>query len=290
MSGLKNSLTILISVLTACTSHTAGPGVTPYPPQPGPSETVTRIIPTNSTWQFAPSEQTHTYQSTSYTVIHEVSAVRPHTDTVKLSTHFTIKLNQVETPTIISGYIDSVTVIGNSGPTIPLNQPQSRVGFTGEVRDGVLTLKLSAGQADCTSSMTPILGEIRPVITTHATTLSLTSVWTDSISTITCSGSVVPTSLNAVRSYRILGETTYSGIQALVIERTEATRFNGAGSQGQHQVQIEGIGKATSRIYLAIADGATIAVENTQEIDTTIRSSAVQRFVQEITQKIQRIP
>lgn len=291
MSRQKTSLASLICFLTACASHTPGPEVTPYPSQPRPTETTIRTNPTNTTWEFAPSEQNHTYQSTSYTIIHEVSSIRLRVDTLKLNTHFTLNLNQVQTPTIVSGYIDTVTIAQSSGPSSQLNNSSSRIGFTGKITDGELTLKLSTNQAECIFPMASILGEIRPVITPHPRALSLTSAWTDSISAVTCSGTGILTTLKAVRSYRVLGETTYSAAQVLVIERTEAIHFNGSGSQEQHQVQIEGVGTGSSRIYLDITNGATIAVESAQKVETAIRSSGrLQRFIQDITQKIESVP
>jgi hypothetical protein len=289
MSQLKTSSASLIWFLTACTAHTPSPEVTPYPSQPRSAETIPHTNPANSRWEFAPSEQHHSYQSTSYTIIHELSAIRPRVDTLQLNTHFTVHFDELQTPATISGHIDSMTTAQNIPLSSKLNNPLSRVEFTGQIENGELTLELSPNQADCSSPMTSILGEIRPAITTHSRQVSRTSVWTDSISTVTCSGNGIPTTLKTVRSYRVLGETIHSQTQVLIIERTEATHFNGSGSQEQHQVQIEGIGTGISRIYLDTTTGATIGVENTQKIDTTIRSSGrVQHFIQDITQRIER--
>jgi hypothetical protein len=94
-----------------------------------------------------------------------------------------------------------------------------------------------------------------------------------------------------VRSYRVLGETTFSATQVVIIERTETTRFNGIGSQEQHQVEIKGVGGGTSRIYVDRSTGNTIAVESTQKVDTIIRSSGrEQHFIQDITQRIRLVP
>jgi hypothetical protein len=94
-----------------------------------------------------------------------------------------------------------------------------------------------------------------------------------------------------VRSYRVLGEATYSATRVVVLERTEATNFTGSGSQEQHQVEVTGVGTGTSRIYLDSTTGNTVAVENTQKVDTTIRSSGrLQHFIQDITQKVELIP
>jgi hypothetical protein len=73
-----------------------------------------------------------------------------------------------------------------------------------------------------------------------------------------------------------------------MIERTEVSHFSGSGSQQQHQVEIEGEGTGISKIYLDINNGATLAVENNQKVETRIKSSGrLQHFVQDITQQIQ---
>lgn len=292
MPQSKTSLAALIWVLSACSSHIPSPEVAPYPSLPEPAETTTNpITSTVSLWEFAPSEKSYTYQSTTSITIHEISPISARTDTVKLNTRFTINLNQLQTPTTISGHLDSVTVTRTTGPRLDLSNPTSGINFSGEITANGLILKLTTTQADCTSPLTSVLGEVRPVITSRPKTLSLTTVWTDSISALTCSGTGMPTTLRVIRSYRVLGQTTYSATQVVALERTETTNFNGSGSQEQHQVELTGVGIGTSRIYLDRITGNTVAVESTQKVDTAIRSSGrLQHFVQDITQKIQLVP
>lgn len=288
MPPQKTSLISLIYLLTACASHTLSPEVTPSPSQPVSNSSNTPATSPGSIWEFHTSEQSHQYRSTSYTTIHETSTTRPRADTLKLSIHFAINLNQLQTPITISGYIDSATIAQNGTLTFQLDNAPSRIGFTGKATLDELTLNLSTSQGECSSPITSILGEIRPVVTTHPELLSLASTWTDSISTMTCSGIRIPTTLKTARSYRVLGETTYSTIRVLVIERTEVSHFSGGGSQQQHQVEIEGVGTGISKIYLDVNNGATVAVENTQRVETTIKSSGrLQHFILDITQKIE---
>src|SRR6188474_2200434 len=101
MSQLRISSVGLICLFVGCTSHTPSPGTAPSP-SPISVEPTTRISSPNSTWEFAPSERTNTYRSTSYTIIHETSNTRPRIDTLKLETRFVVSLNQLQTPTTIS--------------------------------------------------------------------------------------------------------------------------------------------------------------------------------------------
>jgi hypothetical protein len=291
MSRLTISLASSTYLFLACASHTPSPETTPNSSQPPPAEPGARTGSPNTAWEFSPSEQTNTYRSTSYMIVHEGSNMRTRTDTLKLDTRFTISLNQLQTPTTISGYIESAAITQSNQSESQLNNSSSRIGFNGEITGSELTLKLLTNSTDCTSPISSILGEIRSAIASHPRAISLASVWTDSTSTITCSGNGIPTTLTVVRSYRVLGETTYSRTRALIIERTEATHFSGSGSQEQHQVQIEGAGAGTSKIYLDTRNGAIIAVESTQRIETAIRASGrLRHYTQDITQKVELVP
>ena len=292
MPQRKTSLASLIFLLCACSSRTPRPEVAPYPSLPEPTETTTnRISSAAKLWEFIPSEQSYTYQSVTNMIVHEISTIRSRTDTLKLNTRFRIKLSQRQNSTIVSGYIDSVLIEQAARQDSEVNNATSEIGFGGEVTDARLTLKLATNQPECSSPLTSILGEIRPIILFHPTTLSLTSVWTDSVSASSCSGAGIPTTLKIIRSYRVLGETTYFTTQVVVLERTETASFNGAGSQTQHQVEITGMGTGSSRIYLDKITGNTIAVESIQKIDAAIKSSGrLQHFVQDITQKIKLVP
>lgn len=288
----KLTLSLVGSIfLTACTSHSAGPETAPSPSQPVSVEPAIHTSLPNTSWEFIPSEQTNTYRSTSSTVVHEASNTRSRADTVRVDTRFTVSLNPLQTPTTISGYIESAAITRSNQPSLQLNNSPSRMEFTGIFTGGELTLKPSPTQAECASPTISILGEIRPAITSHPRVLSLNSTWADSTLATTCSGNGVPTQLKTVRSYRVLGETVYSRTQALVIERTETTQFNGSGSQEQHQIQIDGTGTGISKIYLDNKNGATIAVEISQRIETVIKASGrLQHYIQDITQKIELVP
>jgi hypothetical protein len=202
-----------------------------------------------------------------------------------------MSLNQLQDPTTISGSIESAEIRQNSQPSLQLNNSSPRAEFTGKVSRGEVTFKLLSNQTECSSPNASILGEIRPVITSHPRVISLSSTWADSTTAVTCSGNGIPTTLRVIRSYRVLGEGTYSRGQALLIERTETTQFSGSGTQEQHQVQIEGTGTGLSKIYLSTRNGTTMAIESTQRIETVIRASGrLQRYIQDITQRIELNP
>jgi hypothetical protein len=275
-------LASLLLVITACASRGPAPEVIPSPSEViSTGSTVTTS--SRTTWKFALREQKHAYHSTSYAVIREVTPATSRIDTVRLATYFTLNLNQLQTPTAISGYIDSITVERAS----ETSTTRSRTDFTGSIIAGQLRLSLPADKPECTSPISATLGEIRPVIMTLPQTLSLASSWRDSISTATCSSIGIPTLLSIIRSYRVVGEGNYATAPVLILNRTEAIHFSGDGHQEQHQVHIEGTGTGSTRVYIDLSNGTIVGIENTQKIETSITSSGVtHQFIQDVTHKI----
>jgi hypothetical protein len=189
------------------------------------------------------------------------------------------------------GHIDSVQI--NSNTKLPIDKTEIKLPalFTGKVTANVLVLKPSESEAQCSSPIAAILGEIRSIIVLHPSPLFLTSIWKDSASIATCSSTQIPTTLQSVSSYHVTGKTTYAGVHALVIQRVDSTHFAGHGVKNQHQLEIEGIGVSLSTIYLDINTGNITLVEARQKTDMTIKASGQEhRFSQEVTQRVDLVP
>lgn len=277
-----------IYILTACASHIPAPETTPSSSGSTLAGTATPTFLSRGPWIFSTQEEPHKYQSTSHTIIHELLAPILHIDTVSLGTSFVINLSRPRGLATIFGYINSVTIRSTVRFSTENSKLALPIGFTGTVTAGELTLNLSDNQLECVSPASSILGEVRPVIVTYPSPLFPASAWTDSISATACSGPGIPTTIKSVRSYRVTGEATHASIHTLVIERTESTRFSGSGVQGHHQVQIEGFGTGSSRIYLDINTGTVTATETFEKVNLMVKSSGqVRHYIQEVTQKVE---
>jgi hypothetical protein len=80
-----------------------------------------------------------------------------------------------------------------------------------------------------------------------------------------------------------------NGRQVLEIRRSDQTRLSGDGSQGQHQVHIEGEGTGNSTILIDAITGVTTTLESQQELHIAVRTSGrIQNFVQTTKQMIQQ--
>ena len=285
-------LTVLVGILSECASRTLTPDEIPSPQYP-PTES-TRLQPTTQSrelWQFTPREQTQQYRSTTYSIIHQTSEPLHRADTLTLNTHITVNLNHLHLPPTISGYIDSIEITGTNRSNLQISEPGAKVLFNGIISANNLIISSPNSQLQCASSANSILGEVRTVLGAIPLQFSRFSTWTDSVSATVCSGAQIPTTLKSIRSYRVIGEETYAGISALLIQRKDSTEFTGSGPQEQHQIQVRGLGKGTSQIYLDIETGIMIAVVTTQKTQLIIKSSGWERhFTQDVSQKVKQIP
>jgi len=245
----------------------------------------------NTTWHITRHNQKNKYQSSSSTIIREIQAGTPHVDTVQLETYFTIELQQQETPTTLSGYTDSARITRKGTRTVEVSNVQSENRFVGRITVNELIFNPATNPPDCSSLSTLALGEIRPAIITHPSSLSLNSTWADSVLATTCNRNGIPTTIKNIRTYQVLGEVSRSMARILVLKRMEIIHFIGTGSQQQHQIEIEGSGSGSSIIYMDITSGVLTELEDFQKLETTIKTSGrVHHYTQEIRQKASLVP
>ena len=291
---MRRQRTYLISIiytLTACTSHTPAPETIPSSPQSTLPRTEAHTTESNGPWIFTTPSVSHTYRSTSLTTIYEILTPKVRIDTVRLDTFFTISRGSLHAATTIAGHIDSLRISSNANFSANKAEIKLPVVFTGKVTANVLVLEPSENEAQCSSPMAAILGEVRLVILSYPSPLFLNSAWKDSTSTVTCSGTQIPTTLQSVSSYQVSGKTTYALIHALVIQRIDSTHFAGHGIQNQHQLELEGIGVSFATIYLDINTGTITLIKAHQKTNMTIKASGKERrFSQEVTQRVDLVP
>jgi hypothetical protein len=291
MTKTKNCMIGVIYILTACTSHTPTPETLPPSSPPTTPERESPTLESNGPWRFTAFGKAYRYRSQSFTTIHENPTHKPRVDTVRLDTYFTIGLNTLASAMTIVGHIDSLTINASAKLSIGQDKIKLPVVFNGKLTDHVLMLEPSDSQTQCASPAAAILGDIRSVILFHPSPLFLTSTWKDSLSTATCSSTQIPTVVESVSSYQVTGKTIHRLSYALVIQRTDSTRFIGHGIQGQHQVEIAGAGVSLSNIYLDISSGTITLVDTHGKADITIRVSGQERrFTQQLTQRVDLIP
>lgn len=289
---------LLATLTTACASRKVSPSTD--------NAVTEEAIPSNqpithrATWIFTSiTSRSHQYRSITNTSFqHDNLNGVPDRDTVTIITDFTIQLNQSHASIGITGDINKVETRPSSRTGSSSQTTTSSLGFSGAITDGNLTLKIlptestsSTDYETCNIPANAVLGDIRAVLTAIPPLLLLTSKWTDTVTTNTCTGSKIPSELSMVRSYSVVGETNQSGIPLLLIRRTETTHLAGAGSQGQHQVTVKGEGSGTADLYLDQVTGSILLVNTHQNLKLTVSTSGRnEHFNQIVNQEIRIKP
>jgi hypothetical protein len=275
-------LAIPLAILSACSRPPSIPTPQPVPTFPPAEVKPTPTTTTTGEWHLSPDLSAHSYQSTTTSTTKSTDQADAREYRNQIQSWFTLSINSLQNPVAFSGSIDSARLVGTSDTHFP-------VPFTGTLNNHELqfTLGSQAHQEQCLSKVEPILGDIRPVISTLLLHLKTGATWVDSLELTTCSGNRIPTTAHITRQYTLHGTKETRGRQTLAITRVEKIRVAGDGSQDQHQVHLEGEGTTTSELSVDAKTGLLIRSESTQQLNITIRASGrAQGFVQSTNQVV----
>lgn len=288
----KRLLAYIVITATGLTSCTTGRTGLPTTKEPGTDtqSSVNRISRVSgSTWRFDFDHDAHTYTSTTHVSLQTVNAAKLESDTITSTIHFTITADRTHVPIAISGVVDRVRITtGNriGRDTSRLEVPFSFEGLLSKQRVELNLAHLATVSPVCANPISVLLGDIRTLLTTLPEELAPTSKWTDTVSTTICNTSGITSAVHTLRSYSVLGDTIYSGLQALVIRRTESTKFEGRGAQGQHEISLTGAGTGSTIIYLD-KRGIPLAIDTLEDSQVTVTASGqLKHFNQHLQQTI----
>jgi hypothetical protein len=195
---------------------------------------------------------------------------------------------------VVSGTVDKAELHTGSKIGTDSSRIQLPVSFEGSLDGHAVQLDLSgssnsreiSASSACTNPAMIVLGDIRTVLTTLPQEVTTGLRWTDTITTKTCSSTTISSMLHVSRSYKVLGDTTYSGLEALIIQRTDSTELNGGGAQDQHEVTLTGNGTGLTTIYVD-RRGVVLAVNSSQDLALVVTASGrSKRFSQHLEQTI----
>ncbi len=297
----KQVINLIIAAIsfTACISPGRFPPTTPTSSKPETAPKATN--PSARQWTFNFHNEAHTYSSTSQTILESDSSnSNSSRDTVSIAIRFTLAIDRSQMPISISGHIDSFVLKPGSRIGTDNQKTSIPIDFNGIIDSGQLVLNATTKSSSstiqtennsCNGLVNSLLGEVRGGIILIPVQLQPSSTWADTVSTVTCSGNTIPSSLEIIRSYQVIGETTSSNITALLIKRTEHIHLIGNGAQGQHRVKLEGEGTGSSDITLDFATGTILAVKIYHELRLTIISSGqTKHFTQSLKEQISLTP
>ncbi len=267
----------------------ARPSTLPSPeiPSSEPStEILSQPIPEKSSsksWQLSPTTDTRRYTTVVTTNIQQTDGTR---DSITTRAQYSLTIARSTTSTLLSGSIDAFTV--QAGNRIGGNPPMASfpMPFTGEVQDHALKLNVtdrsqSTSSLPCDNPATSAVTAVERNLFITPLQLQAGMTWQDSLSTSSCSGQL-PLNLTILRSYKVLGESSFEGLPAITVEVTEKTLSTGEGSQDQHRIIVNGEGLKSGRFYLDTTNGSLISSSSNTHTTLQIQSSGrTQQFTQD---------
>lgn len=280
----RYSVLSLLLILAAC--HAASSRIEPKPvPEDSPSPTpAVPEFSARGTWVIMPTNERHRYRSTTSSIIAFDDVNSPVRDSTSASIDYSIAVSREAEGGSYSATLETLSVHGGNRAVLPASNIHLPFSFTGHFESGKLTVDPPTQQVapltDCTNQISSALPTVHRSIVMVPLQLRKDMTWTDSTSINVCSGAI-PVMLTALRTYRVLGETSVSGHQQIVLERLDKALSTGEGSEGQHRIQLRSEGSGQTQLLINASTGSLIEATGTNTTTITVTTSGrSQRFVQ----------
>lgn len=277
---------LLILTIAACTRVSSGsPDLSPESASPRQQTYPDHIPGSSKTWTMASTAIPRHYTSVITTILEFLTDSGVIHETIIVRTGFTFSLSPSSLSSLFTVIVDELSVERGVRIGVMAQLPVLPFSFTGRVIGNGFVVEKVADQSisetpACTSSTMSTVTSILHTMPVVPTIVTVGDTWTDSSSISTCSG-VIPTTLTAVRHYRVFDEVKHGETETILIERTDKDSFMGEGSQNQHRIIVAGQGMGSSRLYLDPTTGhLKNAVGEYRTTLTIVSSGRSQRFTQ----------
>ena len=283
--------------LTSCKStHILPPTIpNPEPVSPIPQKKIQNKPST--TWNFTFNTQPHTYQSTTNTILQtqptvDVSQLQtiPDSTIISTTTQFTLAIDRTQPlVTVISGSLNRIQSISGSRVHLHNQQPTLPLAFSGILSSSRLSLSPVSPIPEnefCQNPINSYFSDIRPIVISLPHFLRAGSTWTDTISTATCSGIDLPTRTTTVHTYTMI-EEPHTNPLSLFIKMQEHSQLTGLGSQGEHQIQVDGQGFGSAELLINPTTGLLSTFHLIQHLTVQINTSGkITKILQLVEQNV----
>ena len=261
-------------------------------PSPAPVPEGKPALPEETThnpvfWRITPTSQTKSYSSLLTTLVTATDS-STRRDSITARTFYSISTTRTADSLFFSGSITQFVLNGTAIES-PQFQPVFPILYTGKLSKHIIQVQGPEDQSSdlCNNSHEMPLRAIQRNVFLVPLELSNQETWTDSTSTIVCSGSL-PVTLTSLRTFHIIGESEFEGFRVLVVEQNEKTFSKGEGSEGQHRIFVNGNGSTTGRLYIDSNSGQLLSSNLKNQTSLAIQSSGrIQHFLQNSTEVTQ---
>ena len=243
-------------------------------------------------WSISPSNQPQSYTSLLTTVITQLEASTTRRDSLSTRAHYSVSTTRSADTLLLTGSITEFFVERDK-VDIERGAISTPFAFTAKLSShNFITQISSANQTqdptNCENPAQTALTVLQRNLFLLPLQLTTAQTWSDSISSVTCSGTL-PVTHTVIRTFTVVGPAEVDGNPAIFITEKERTFSKGEGSQEQHRILIEGEGLTIGNLYLDPVSGILLTSNSTNRTTLSIQSSGrVQHFLQnssEITQK-----
>lgn len=257
----------LLPVLSLAGCVSARP---PQPAAPTPSVPVPSPINTGpKTWSFNFTPGTVAYKISRSATIDDLDAGAKREISTN-SSHESIELQAIGDTISFTAVVDtfSTTTQGAIGPAQVAQLPLQLAGFL--VSDSLVFTDSLIQK--CNPIATALVTDLHNLLVSFPDTLSIQMSWRDSTSLLGCQGSI-GTQSHLTRSFKVIGESSYEGIPAVIVQRIDSIQATGEGAQQQHRMLLDARGIGSAVYYLDISSGRVLHLSSNQDLNLLITAS-----------------
>jgi hypothetical protein len=238
----------------------------------------TRQLPSSSaitaparTWTFRYTPGTMEYEiSRSAEIQTQPDSASEHQVSTN-RTHETIVLDTTTQGFSILATIDtfSVTTQGLIGPVEHVEVPVSvKATFTTDT----FAIPMQNTVGECSPVTSTLVSDLNNLITRFPPQLLQGFRWSDSLEVSGCYATV-QTIAHLVRTFVVIGQSSYAGIPVVLVERTDTIHAQGEGVQLQHRITLEAAGSGHSQYFLSQDAGRVIHLSTDQLVKLSVSAS-----------------
>ena len=290
----RAGLAALLALTAACGSSRA---TTPTPlPTPAVPPEVEKPAPASAPRVAAPAPHPFAYGAGEYRYEIRSDAIitaegTPRVDTVATRAIVTYRVSARDSGLLsIEGSVDSFTVTGSRGGSPPSAGLPFTMTVTADGHPAAPPSRDSAGV--CTTPLEAVVATSRELIAAIPVALAVDVQWTDSLSAVTCRGTI-PVTTRSERHSQASWVTVpvewarHEGDAAFEITRTTTTSVAGEGRAAGRQVAVSGSGQGTGLLYVDPELGVLLgAVGNSSTRLIVDTGTQRQQFLQMVRQHI----
>ena len=274
LSGRHERLVFGLVFSVACTSTRSSPPPASIPaPAPPIGQVPLPVAPGAGAWSFR-------YQPgiAGYQVARSATITRLDTaGNAELSTntsHESVTLDSTDLGVNFVATVDSFTTTtqGLIGPVQPIQLP---IQVSGSFTPGGVTISSQTSGEKCSPVHSALFADLYNLLVPVPQQLSPGFNWTDSVEVRGCPAGV-PTISHTARAFTVVGEVTYDGRPAVMVQRVDTTRAQGEGGLQQHRVSIDAHGAGTAVYYLDVANGRILHLTTNQTLLLGVTASSRQ--------------